>query len=360
MAKSGFFRMYTRLRLPTDEDGRCLRPRSVRSRIFAVQVTTAVAALALVASSGVLAQQPHRTHWEPYKNAASRPSVNRNLEDPVLIGAIDLHVHHGPDSYPRQWDAFEIAELAKARGMRAIVLKNHWTETAGLAYLIRKYGAQGIEVFGSVTLDSPVGGVNPQAVRYMVDVTGGYGRIVWLPTHDSEHEVAFNEDQRPSAAVSRDGKLLPEVLEVLDLVKEHDLTLATGHVTPAETLEILRAARERGITRLIVTHPLLHPQFTFMSIAELREAAELGASIEITANSLFRAGEGRQRVLDALRAIGSEHFFVSSDSGLIGTPNHPDALAMAAQVLRDNGFDEQALNSMFKHTPARLLGLPPL
>ena len=27
--------------------------------------------------------------------------------------------------------------------------------------LIRKYGTQGIEVFGSVTLDTPVGGVNP-------------------------------------------------------------------------------------------------------------------------------------------------------------------------------------------------------
>ena len=74
------------------------------------------------------------------------------------------------------------------------------SETAGLAYLVRKYGAQGIEVFGAVTLDTPTGGVNPQAVRYMVDVTGGWGRIVWLPTHDSEHEVAYNKDQRPSVA----------------------------------------------------------------------------------------------------------------------------------------------------------------
>lgn len=324
-----------------------------------MKATAAFAAFVLVASGSALAQPVH-THWEPYKNAAQQPSVDRKLEDPVLIGAIDLHAHHGPDAYPRQWDAFEIAELAKARGMRAIVIKNHWTETAGLAYLIRKYGAQGIEVFGSVTLDSPVGGVNPQAVRYMVDVTGGYGRIVWLPTHDSEHEVAFNKDERTSVAVSRDGVLLPAVLEVLDLIAEHDLTLATGHVTPAETLQILRAARERGISRLIVTHPLLHPQFTYMSVAELREAAELGASIEITANSLFGEGEGRQRVLEALRAIGHGHFFVSSDSGLIGTPNHPDALVMAAQALRQNGFDEQALNTMFKHNPARLIGLPPL
>jgi predicted metal-dependent phosphotriesterase family hydrolase len=65
------------------------------------------------------------------------------------------------------------------------------------------------------------------------------------------------------------------------------------------------------------------------------------------------------RVLDAMRAIGSDSFFVASDSGLVGTPNHTDALVMAARVLRQNGFDERALDVMFKENPARLLGLPP-
>jgi len=321
------------------------------------RVTLAASLLAWALSSHALAQAAH-THWEPYKNAARAPSVDQKLEDPVLVGAIDLHAHFGPDSYPRQWDAFEVVALAQARGLRAIVLKNHFAETAGLAYLARKYSAQGIEVFGAVTLDTPIGGVNPQAVRYMVDVTGGWGRIVWLPTHDSEHEVSYNKETRPSVRVSQGGVLLPEVLEVLDLIKEHDLTLATGHVTPKETLQILAEARKRGITRSIVTHPLLDPQFTFMSVDELREAVELGASIEITAGSLYREGPGRERVLAALRALGPEHFFVGSDSGLVGTPNHTDSLVLAARVLRGNGYDENALDLMFKDNPARLLGLP--
>jgi hypothetical protein len=319
-------------------------------------ITAVVAAIAVVLSSPALGQATH-THWEPYKASTRPPSVDQKLADPVLIGAIDLHAHYGPDSYPRQWDAFEVAELAKERGLRAIVLKNHFTETAGLAYLVRKHGVQGIDVFGAVTLDTPTGGVNPQAVRYMVDVTGGFGRIVWMPTHDSEHEVAYNKEQRPSVRVSRDGKLLPEVLEVIDLVMQHGLTLATGHVTPDETIAILTEARKRGVTRLIVTHPLLDPQFTFMSVAQLREAAALGAMIEITAGSLFREGAGRGRVLEAVRAIGPESFFVASDSGLVGTPNHTDALVLAARVLRENGFDERALDAMFKNNPARLLGL---
>jgi hypothetical protein len=323
-----------------------------------MKTTTAVAIIAFAISSSALAQAPH-THWEPYKNAKTPPSVDQQLEDPILDGAIDLHAHFGPDSYPRQWDAFEVVKLAQSRGLRAIVLKNHFSETAGLAYLVRKYGVQGIEVFGAVTLDTPVGGVNPQAVRYMVDVTGGFGRIVWLPTHDSEHEVAYNKETRPSVRVSRDGKLLPETLEVLDLIAEHGLTLATGHVTPEEALLILEEARKRGITHLIVTHPLLDPQFTFMSVGQLRAAAELGAIIEITAGSLYRDGPGRARVLDAIRALGPERFFVGSDSGLVGTPNHTDALVLAARVLRQNGLDEPALDVMFKDNPARLLGLAP-
>ena len=90
-----------------------------------------------------------QTAWESYKNRKYPPSVDKHLTDPALIGAIDLHAHSDPDSYPRSWDGFEVAKLAQERGMRGVVLKNHWTETAGLAYLARKYATPGFEVFGA-------------------------------------------------------------------------------------------------------------------------------------------------------------------------------------------------------------------
>jgi Family of unknown function (DUF6282) len=324
--------------------------------------TFAAASLTAIAVAVAYSQTPPapQTHWEPYKNRAATPSADQHLTDPALIGAIDLHVHHDPDSYPRQWDAFEIAKLAQQRGMRGIVLKNHWTETAGLAYLVRKYATPGFEVFGSVTMDTPVGGVNPQAVRYMRDVNGSLGRIVWMPTHDSDHEVRYNKETRPSVSVSRDGTLRPEVLEVIRLIAERDLALATGHVTPDDALQILREAKRAGVKRLIVTHPLLAPQYTFMSVEQLRTAADLGAYIEITAGSLTGDPEGRNRVIAAVRAIGAGHFFVGSDSGLIGTPNVADALAAAAKSLRAAGVSEADLTLMFKDNPAFLVNLPPL
>src|SRR3954465_534933 len=95
-----------------------------------------------------------QTAWESYKNRKYPPSVDKHLTDPALVGAIDLHAHCDPDSYPRSWDGFEVAKLAKDRGVPGVVLKNHWTETAGLAFLVRKYGTQGIELFGGLTLDT--------------------------------------------------------------------------------------------------------------------------------------------------------------------------------------------------------------
>jgi hypothetical protein len=194
----------------------------------------------------------------------------------------------------------------------------------------------------------------------MADVAGHYGRIVWMPTHDSEHEVAYNKEQRPFVRVSRGGQLLPEVREVLSLIAQNDLTLATGHVGADEALMIIREARQRGVQRIILTHPLLGPQYTYPSLAQLREAVALGASMEIVARNLTGSPADTARALDAIRLVGPESTFISSDAGLTGSPNHTDALAQAAKVLRQAGFDEAALTRMFKQNPARLIKLPVL
>src|ERR1700691_6580908 len=77
-----------------------------------------------------------------------------------LTGVIDLHVHCDPDSMRRSIDAIDLARLAKARGMRGLVLKNHYESTAALAYMVRRI-VPGIEVFGGIDLNRSAGGVNP-------------------------------------------------------------------------------------------------------------------------------------------------------------------------------------------------------
>src|SRR5436190_21264478 len=150
-----------------------------------------------------------------------------------LSGVVDIHVHSDPDSVPRSIDAIDAAKLARSRGMRALVLKNHYESTASLAYLVRKE-VPGIELYGGIALNRTVGGVNPAAVESMTMVKGGWGRVVWMPTFDAENQVRSSKENRPFVSVSKDGKLLPEVRDMLALIAKHRLTLATGHSSAAE------------------------------------------------------------------------------------------------------------------------------
>ncbi len=313
--------------------------------------------LSFLFSSLSFAQYSEGNHWKQYLTQNSEPSIDKHLTDPILVGAVDIHVHSGPDAYPRQWDAFEVAKLASERGMRAILLKNHWTETAGLAQLVTKSVPDNFYVFGSVSMNSTVGGLNPRAILYTASVEGNLARIVWLPTHESEHEVLVDGSDRPSVIISENGELLPSLLEVLDTIAKFDLTLATGHLTPKETLKVMREAKERGISRIIVTHPALYEKYTYMNSEELLEAVSLGGMIEITAGSIYRGGDELKHALEVISLVGPKNIFVGSDSGLIGTPNVPDALVMSIHTLRKYGLTEEELNYMFRVNPSKMVKL---
>jgi hypothetical protein len=273
-----------------------------------------------------------------------------------LDGVVDIHVHSDPDSTPRSIDAIDIARLAKERGMRCLVLKNHYEPTASLAYLVRKE-VPGIELFGGIALNRTVGGVNPAAVERMTRVKGGWGRVVWMPTFDAENQVRYSKENRPFVPVSRDGALLPEVKEVLDLIARHNLTLATGHSSPAEDLMLIREANRAGVRRIVVTHAMLPP--VRMNVAQMKEAAGLGAYLEFVYNALI--GPGKSLTIEeyaaALRAVGPEYCILSSDLGQAGNPLHPDGLTAFFRALREQGFSEQEVGRMAKTNPARLLGL---
>src|SRR5258705_1311550 len=175
-----------------------------------------------------------------------------------LAGVVDIHVHSDPDSVPRSIDAFDLARLAKERGMRAMVLKNHYEPTASLAWSVRKF-VPGIEVFGGIDLNRSVGGVNPAAIERMVLMKGSYGRVVWMPTFDAENQVRFSKEKRPFVSVSKNGALLPEVKAVIALVAKHGLMLETGHSSAEECLMLLREAKRAGVQHMVVTHAMIAP-----------------------------------------------------------------------------------------------------
>ena len=273
----------------------------------------------------------------------------------TLEGAIDFHAHAAPDGTPRKVDVLELARVAKAAGMRAIVIKNHYEPTAALAYVVRK-AVPGIEVFGGISLDLTVGGVNPAAVEWMTKVEGGYGKVVWLPTFDSESQVELTGEQRPFAPVTRDGKVLPEVLAVIALAAEHDLVLETGHSSPQESLLIIAEAKRRGVKHILVTHAMASPGGS-MTLEEMREAARLGALLELVHSPL--TDEQLTKEAQAITAIGAASFVLSSDLGQPPNPLHTDGLLAMYRGLMAHGISAADIDIMSRKNPARLLDLDP-
>lgn len=275
----------------------------------------------------------------------------------ALAGAIDIHVHSLPDDRPRSVDAIDVAKLASSRRMRAIVLKNHYESTAGLVYLVRKV-VPGVEVFGGIDLNLTVGGINPAAVEHMTRVTGGWGRVVWMPTFDAENQVRYSKENRPFVRVSGNGDLLPEVKQVIALIAKRGLVLATGHSAPAEGLMLLREGRRQGVRHMVVTHAMNAP--VLMDVPQMQEAAKLGAFVEFVGGSLAAAdAEARiDRFAEAIRKVGPEFCILSSDLGQQGNALPPDGFGAFLVALRAEGFTEQDVDRMSKQNPARLLGLP--
>jgi hypothetical protein len=273
-----------------------------------------------------------------------------------LSGVIDIHMHADPDSVARSIDAIDLARLAKARGMRGIVLKSHYEPTASLAYVVAKV-VPGIAVFGGIDLNRSVGGVNPAAIERMVLMKGGLGRVVWMPTFDAENQVRFSKQDRPFVPVSKNGALLPEVKEVIALAAKHGLLLETGHSSAAEGLMIIREAKRAGVRNIVVTHAMLAP--VHMTVAQMQEAAGMGAWIEFVYNALIGPNKEFEFAdyAQAIRAVGVEHCILASDLGQAGNPLHPDGLVAFFAGLQSAGLEPAEIARMSQTNPSQALGL---
>jgi hypothetical protein len=288
----------------------------------------------------------------------------RAQSDLNLQGAIDTRVHASPDNVQRAIDADDLARIAKSNGMRGLVLTNHWESTAAMAYMVRK-AVPGIEIFGGVEMEQSVGGINIEAVKRMTMMKGGYGKVVWLPTFDS---VTFTEwvknsgEGRPYSTttipISKDGRLLPSVLELLDFVAQHhELLLQTGHNSAAEALMVVHEAHQRGITHIVVTGAM--DPVVKMTIPQMQQAAREGAFIEFAYSNAFgpKPEHTTKEFADAIRQIGPKLCILSTN--FVDFPAHPQALLDFMRALHQEGIPVADLNLMAKTNPALALGLAP-
>ena len=285
----------------------------------------------------------------PARTRQRHISAHSDTVDEILKGSWDLHVHSRPDPEDRlRLDALDTARRAQETGMAGFVLKSHYYPTAPVAEILTRV-YPGLTVVGAVALNDEVGGLNARAVESAAK-TGA--RVVWMPTF-SAHHFTTRQSGQAGIEIAIDGRLVPEVLGILEVARSHELIVASGHVSPAEAILLFRAAGEMGIMRLIASHPT-----HWSTTEEMVEMARLGAYVEHTFLSCMpsRARTTPSELASLIGTLGVERCVVTSDFGQWMNPPPAEGMRMAIAELLNAGMSPGDVTTVVKTNPEELVG----
>lgn len=289
----------------------------------------------------------------------------------LVKGAYDLHIHSAPDILPRLMDDIEMAQRIIACDMAGYVIKSHYFCTAERAALINTLFPQ-CHAVGAITLNSSVGGINPAAVE-MAARAGA--KMVWFPTSDSRHEqdhvfnggpgtkmpywaqivIQLKEEgiSNPVIDILENGRLIDAVYEVIDIIAKKDIILATSHISHKEAFALVKAAHERGVKKIIITH--VDFPTTFYTVDEQLELAKYGAIMEHCYTTWATGKVQLETALEQIRSLGADRVIISTDLGQKNALYPDEGLAAYAGKLCEHGFAAADIHKMVADNPAALI-----
>lgn len=293
--------------------------------------------------------------------AMIRSQKDQTNIDALMQGAVEFHVHFAPDGLtPRKNDAFELLREAKAAGLKAVVLKNKSCGTGAIAQLANKY-AHGALAIGGITLDVSVGGFNPAAVE--IEAALG-SKIVWMPTYSALNDPKHKKTERQMmqnslSPIDNQGQLLPEVYEILSLIKQHNMILGTGHLSRKEIFILVEEAVKEGVKKIVVNHPLTKAVGTRLPLEDQLSLAEMGAYMDHcwVASMPKHDGLSHEEFVEAIRTVGAENCILSSDFGQVHNPTPLEGFRDMLETLFESGLTAEELEMMIKKNPKKLLDI---
>ena len=273
-----------------------------------------------------------------------------------LAQVIDLHVHVSLDNGTRYRDGLELARQSAASGMRAILLKSHFAPTLDLAKNLTR-AVPGLHVLGGLALNTPAGGLNLALVE---TVLAGGAKEIWMPTISAANPVSAQ--YYPGAGIGildESGAILPNVLEILDLISDYDAILGTGHLSMAELRALVSAARSAGVKRIVVTHPESH--LVAMPVDIQREIRGPDLFFErcwlSTRSHPDHPSASMEQIAAEIKEIGFESTVLATDLGQSATPPPVDGMRDFISGFMHLGFSSREIDRMARENPARLLNL---
>ncbi len=275
----------------------------------------------------------------------------------LLAGSYDLHTHATPSHFPRVLDDFQLLKDFDRFKVRGVMFKCHNEPTISRAIIANLYSGAAARAYGSITLNWPVGGLNPFAVESALKLGA---KMVWMPTIDTALFMSTGKPfdpnfmPRPGLVILDDkGGLLPEVHEIFEVVKKFDVCLATGHISPQESVALCKAGCEAGV-RMILTHPdFRRTPVPFEIQAQL---ADLGVIVEKVWLNVKDGDATPQAFADSIKKLGIGRSFLTSDRGQAKAETPADAMLEAVQTMLENGLTETDLRSLIQTVSEEVLG----
>jgi Family of unknown function (DUF6282) len=276
----------------------------------------------------------------------------------LVRGGFDTHVHIDPDVIPRRVDDVTLASRFAERGLAGFLLKSHYVSTAERARVVSGVAPGGVQVLGAIALNASIGGLNPLAV----EIAGREGaRTVWLPTVDAANETAGRIDHPPGAKLPAWAQMQQDLRKrgtdapPVEVVADHGMQLATGHLSRNEIFAVVDAAVEHGVRDIVVTHPDFPSQS--LSIDDQLELVRKGAVMERCFVTFHTEKAPWERMFEGIRATGAENNVLSTDLGQRINPPVEDGLPLMADRLLDAGFSEDEVRTVAVTNTRRLAGI---
>lgn len=298
------------------------------------------------------------------RSNANESSSGKSTYDSLLKGVSDLHIHASPDSTERKMSELEISREAKKAGYRALLFKSNDFSSHDRAFIIREV-VKDLEVFGGLCLNKVFGEkVNPYAVRKAIQTTGNYCKCVWLPTLDAAYQQKkLNTGKKGIAVTDGRGKVLPEVIEVMEICAEANIVLASGHSSPEEVRILAKKAKEVGLQKFVATH--VNSGIWQISRDQTLKLIDFGAYVELCfITTLWGPGTGipNQQKMSTdefakLTLIAPERSFITTDLGQVKMPDPLDGMLMCIKALQKANVPSSAIDLLVKRNPALLMGL---
>jgi hypothetical protein len=300
----------------------------------------------------------------------------QDIDNGILDGIIDLHCHAGPCLFDKLFDEIEIAEQMRDVGYRGVLFKQHLLGANRISFV--KKAVPNLEIFGGITLNHFVGGLNPIAVESaiafnakevkMPNIHSAYHiETMGAPTYTTIKERFYKAQKKVDGIriLDKEGQILQEVYEILDLIAKNDILLSTGHLSPEESLILIKAAKSVGVRKILVTHatwggegpwPPLFPPDGISTKLQI-QMAEAGAYIEQCYTTNSNTLKMQKITADNIRKIGASRCVMSTDAGT-GRMIHPvEAYRLFIRAMESNGISKKEIDILTKENPAKLLGI---